>query len=188
MTQAQKEAVAKVFTNVANKQLDFDTVVGNVAKALVTDLLTADWVKHVLGDAANTPERKHFREVVAYMMPHYVLNGTDKVIACDFVAATDSNRGTKTIRQYRLSVDSDVIKPEGCLSTSIKTKEEQPQTIEFKHPSGYRQTINLRDADGNVITKSVEVELVPRKKSVWGYTKDVKVAIINAIEYIENEK
>jgi hypothetical protein len=188
MTQAQKEAVAKVFTNVANKQLDFDTVVGNVAKALVTDVLTADWVKHTLGDSAKTEERKHFRNMVSYFMPHYVLNGTDKVIACDFIAATDSNRGSKTIKQYRLSVDAEVVKPEGCLSTSIKTKEEQPQTIEFKHPSGYKQTINLRDADGNVITKSVEVELVPRKKCVWGYTKDVKTAIINAIEYIENEK
>lgn len=191
MTQAQKEAVAKVFTNVANKQLDFDTVVGNVAKALVTDVLTADWVKNTLGDSANTEERKHFRNMVSYFMPHYVLNGTDKVIACDFIAATDENKLSKTIRQYRLSVDDEVTKCEVC-KNYVETTREEPKMQEFtlKYDSGFEEVIKrqVRNAEGEVETEQVTVQLVPRKKSVWGYTKDVKTAIINAIEYIENEK
>jgi hypothetical protein len=171
--------------------LDFDTVVGNVAKALVTDVLTADWVKHVLGDAANTEERKHFRNMVSYFMPHYVLNGTDKVIACDFIAATDENKLSKTIRQYRLSVDDEVIKCEVC-KNYVETTREEPKMQEFtlKYDSGFEEVIKrqVRNAEGEVETEQVTVQLVPRKKSVWGYTKDVKTAIINAIEYIENEK
>lgn len=178
--------MAKVFEANANKQLDFDKVVGTTATALSTNVLTKDWVNSIIGEAGSDT-RKHFREVVALMMPHYVLNGTDKVIACDYVAATDSNKLSKTIRQYRLSVDSEIVKPEGC-ATFVETEVEESKTEKVKLASGWEIEVPSRDAEGNVIKESKKVQLVPRKKSVWGYTKDVKVAIIKAIEYIEFEK
>ena len=183
MTQEFIKSFDKVWTANKEKQEALTKVLNTTLSALCKDALTAVTAKSILGEE-RTPERARFLEVFSFCMPHYILNGTDKAIACDFVAATDSNRLSKTIKQYRLSVDADIVKPEGC-ATSIKTTDEEPMTTEFKHPSGYVQNIVLRDAEGKPITKTVEVELVPRKKSAWGYTKDVKQAILNAMAIIE---
>lgn len=183
MTQEQINNLTKVFNANADKQLGFDVVINSTLKALCTDVLTSAWAKRIIGEYG-TPERKAFREAIALHMPHFVLNGTNKVIICDFITATDSNRGSKAIRQYRLSVDSEIVKPTNCAFT-VKTEKEVNKIEKIALKSGWEIEVPSRDKDGELIKETVQVELVPRKKSVWGYTKDVKTAIINAIDYIE---
>ena len=187
MTQEFIKSFDKVWTANKEKQEALTKVLNTTLSALCKDVLTAVTAKSILGEE-RTPERARFLEVFSFCMPHYMLNGTDKAIACDFVAATDSNRLSKTIKQYRLSVDSDIVKPEGC-ATYIKTTSEEPKMQEFtlKYDSGFEEVIKrqVRNAEGEVETEQVTVELVPRKKSAWGYTKDVKQAILNAMAIIE---
>lgn len=184
MTNEQKQNLAKVFDANANKQLDFETVINTTAKALITDFLTKSWVESIVGKSGDET-RKKFRETVAYFMPHYVLNGTDKVIVCDFVEANDSNKLSKAIRQFRYSVDHEVEKG-FCTYVEVEVEEKKMEKVVLG--SGWEMEVVSRDKEGKVMTETIKKQFVPRKKSVWGYTKDVKTAIINAIEFIENEK
>lgn len=186
MTNEQKKNIEKVFAINADKQLSLEKVLNTTLKALCVDVMTSVYAKSILGED-RTEERKKFRATFALCMPHYVLNGTNEVVIADFVAANDSNKLSKTVKQYRLSVDSDIVNPEGCLNY-IETEKETKKTEIVTLESGYELEVPSRDADGNFITESVKVQLVPRKKAVWGYTKDVMAAIINAMEIIENEK
>jgi hypothetical protein len=120
-------------------------------------------------------------------MPHYVENGTDEVVVCDFVAAKEDNLLSKTIRQYRFAVDEDIVHPEICVNYIEVEKEEQDvETVTLK--SGFEVEVKSFDAEGQPIMKTTKKQFVPRKKSVWGYTKDVKAALIKAIEFIEEEQ
>ena len=184
LTAEQKENLAKVFDAKAEKEQSFDVVANRVAQALTTDVLTKSWVKDLIGESG-TPARKNFLQVVSFFHPHYVLNGSNKVIACDFILATDENKDSKTIRQYRLSVNEDVVRPEICANVVETEREENKmETVTFE--SGYEMEVPSRDAEGKVIKETKKVQLVPRKKSVFGFTKEMKTAIINAIEYIES--
>lgn len=186
LTNEQIKNLEKVFNANADKQLSLKVVLDTTLKALSTDVLTASIVKGILGENRSA-ERKHFMEVFGLCMPHYVLNGTHEIVIADFIAATDENKLGKTIRQYRLAVDEDIVSPSVCINY-VETEREEPKTVEFVHESGYVQVINMRDAEGKVITETTKVQLVPRKKAVWGYTKDVKAALINAINIISEEK
>ena len=185
MTQEQIKNFEKVWNANADKQMSLSKVLDTTLKALSTDVLTTHWAKEILGED-RSEERKRFLLAFSLCMPHYVLNGTDKVVICDYVAATDSNKLSKTIKQYRLSVDTDIVKPEGC-ANYVETEKEQNKTEEVTLASGYVLTVPSRDAEGNVITESVKTQLVPRKKAVWGYTKDVKAAILNAMNIIDEQ-
>ena len=184
LTAEQKENIAKVFDAKAEKEQTLDSVANKVATALTSDVLTKLWVKDIIG-ASGDKARKNFLQAVAFFHPHFVLNGTNKVIACDFILATDENKGSKTIRQYRLSVDDEVVRPEICAEV-IETEREETKTEKVKLESGWEIEVPSRDAEGKLLKEMRKVQLVPRKKSVFGFTKEMKTAVINAIEAIEN--
>lgn len=184
LTAVQKENLAKVFDAKAEKEQTLDCVANKVAAALTTDVLTKEWVKDLVG-ASGDRARKVFLQAVAYFHPHFVLNGTKKVIACDFIAATEENVGSKTIRQYRLSVNDEVVRPTNCANV-IETEREESKTEKVTLESGWEIEVPSRDKEGNLIKETKKVQLVPRKKSVFGFTKEMKTAVINAIEAIEN--
>lgn len=186
MTQEQIKNFEKVWSANADKQMSLSKVLGTTLKALSTDVLTSVWAKSILGED-RTEERKNFMRIFSTCMPHYVLNGTDEVVICDYVAATDSNKLSKTIKQYRLSVDTDIVTPEGC-ANYVEAEKEQKKQEEVTLASGYVLTVDSRDAEGNVIVETVKTQLVPRKKAVWGYTKDVKTALLNAMNIIDEAK
>lgn len=186
MTNEQKKALENVMNENANKQLSFSKVINSTLKALSTDALTANYAAAIIGEH-NTEERKHFLQVLALHMPHYVLNGTDEVVICDFIKATESNLLSKTIKQFRLDVDTEIVNPEGC-ANYVEVERESNATEEVKLASGFVISVPSRDAEGNLIKVTNKEQLVPRKKAVWGYTKQVFTAIVNTIEFIENEK
>lgn len=184
LTEEQKKNIAKVFDAKAEKEQTMDCVANKVAAALTTDILTKSWVKDIVGESGSK-ERKNFLQAVAFFHPHYVLNGSKKAIACDFVTATEENKDSKTIRQYRLSVDEEVVRPEVC-SNVIETEREENKMETITFESGYKMEVPARDVEGKVLKETQKVQLVPRKKSVFGFTKEMKTAVINAIEAIEN--
>lgn len=186
MTQEQVKNFEKVWSANADKQMSLSKVLGTTLKALSTDVLTSVWAKSILGED-RTEERKHFMNVFALCMPHYVLNGTSDVVICDFVAATDSNKLSKTIKQYRLSVDDEIVTPEGC-ANYVEAEKVQNKTEKVQLASGWEIEVPSRDAVGELITETVKTQLVPRKKAVWGYTKDVKTALLNAMNIIDEGK
>lgn len=184
LTEEQKKNLAKVFDAKAEKEQTLDSVANKVASALTTDMLTKEWVKDLVGESGSKA-RKNFLQAVAFFHPHYVINGSSKIIACDFVTATEENKDSKTIRQYRLSVADEVVHPEVCKNVIDTEREENKmETITFE--SGYSMEVPARDAEGKVLKEMQKVQLVPRKKSVFGFTKEMKTAVINAIEAIEN--
>jgi len=184
LTEEQKKNIAKVFDANADKQLSLAKVLSTTLKALSVDELTAALAKGILGED-RTPERKRFIEVFATCMPHYVLNGTHDVVIADFVAVKDGDsKLSKTIRQYRLSVDEEIVHPEVCVNY-VETEREVQLMEKVVLKSSFEIEVPSRDKDGNLIKTTEKVQLVPRKKAVWGYTKDVKAAIINAMEIIE---
>lgn len=184
LTEEQKKNLAKVFDAKAEKEQTMDCVANKVAAALTTDALTKSWVKDLVGESGSK-ERKNFLQAVAYFHPHFVLNGSKKVIACDFITATEENKDGKTIHQYRLSVNEEVVRPAICANV-VETEREENKMETVKFESGYEMAVPSRDAEGNVIKVMTKVQLVPRKKSVFGFTKEMKTAVINAIEAIEN--
>lgn len=190
MTNEQKKALENVMNENANKQLSFSKVINSTLKALSTDALTANYAAAIIGEH-NTEERKHFLQVLALHMPHYVLNGTDEVVICDFIKATESNLLSKTIKQYRFDVNTEIVNPEGCANfVEIRSEQKKKELVKVTFASGLVKEIEMDslDADEQPIYEVVATQYVPRKKAVWGYTKQVFTAIVNTIEFIENEK
>lgn len=190
LTEEQKKNIARVFDANADKQLSLEKVLNTTKQAMSTDMLTKSWAEDVIG-ADRTPTRKHFREVFNQFMPHYVENGTDEVIVCDLIKVKKpEDLLSKTIRQYRASVDSEIVKLDVCANCIELSEEKQAkETKTVKLDSGYEMDVELDsfDKEGKPIMETVKTQYVPRKKSAWGYTKDVKTALIKAIEFIEEE-
>lgn len=183
LTAEQRENLAKVFDKKAEKEQTLVAIVGKVATALTTDILTKGWVKDIIGESGSK-ERSRFCRAVPYFLPHYVLNGSAKCIACDFILATEENMDSKTIRQYRLSSDEEVVKVDVC-KNYVETLREESKMEKVRFESGFEMEVPSRDVEGKIIREVKKVQLVPRKKTVFGFTKDMKTAIINAVDFIE---
>ena len=72
------------------------------------------------------------------------------------------------------------------METERKEKKMQKFTITYE--TGFSKEIELpvMKNEKEYVTETKKVQLVPRKKSVFGFTKEMKTAVINAIEAIEN--
>lgn len=181
MTKEMQENVCSVFVANANKQLDLTTVFNKTAAALAANKTFGELYAEAIGKTADAPERAAFREKFMRHMPHVVYNGTDKVVAVDWVEMSDKDTNLKPIRQYKLAGE-DVVKREGdtCVEYVLheqETKKKESVTL----ASGFVIEVPSRDAKGNYLTETKNVQLVPRKKSVWGYTDTVKQAIIDTL-------
>lgn len=181
MTNEIRENLAKLFKANADKQMSLSKVLETTIAALRADKtgmggLYAD----VVGDS-RSDERKKFLSVFYQQMPHVVYNGTDKVIVVDWVEAKDQ-KGTKAIKQYRIAGEA-MEKPDGC-PTFISVEKDVKKMEIVTLASGYSMEVVSRDAEGNVITEKRQVRLLPREKTVWGYTDTVMQAFIVSVELI----
>jgi len=156
-----------VVLNGIKKQLSKDTESNDVAKCI-----DANW--------------KEFVGLFMLNMPHVVYNGTKTPVVVDWVEAKETSNLQKAFRQYRY-FGEDITTPTNAAGEvtcvgSIEREKEVQKTIDFTHPSGYVQTIPMRDAEGKIITESVMTKFVVREKSIWGYTDTVVSAFINAAD------
>ena len=136
---------------------------------------------------------KNWKEFVGLFnleMPHIVWNGTKAPTPCEWVVAKENSNLNKAFRQYRYAGE-DIVKLDKC-EGSIKREVEEKVMVKFVHESGYVQELAARDKDGNPITMQKECRLVPREKSIWGYTETVINAFVNAadelVELHKNDK
>ena len=174
--------MAKVFRANADKQLSLSKVLETSVAAFRSDKYGVDRIyADALGES-RSDQRKLFMEVFATCMPHVIYNGTHKVVIVDFVEAKENSDLTKAIRQYRLA-GGEIVKQEGCAGF-IETEQEVKKMETVTLASGFQVEVVSRDADGNVITETKKTRLVPREKSVWGYTDVVMNALIAALEII----
>jgi len=70
---------------------------------------------------------------------------------------------------------------EACVDYVLSEQETKKKEV-VTLASGFQIEVPSRDAKGNYLTEVRSVKLVPRKKSVWGYTDTVKQAIIATLD------
>lgn len=183
MTNETKQALQKVFRANADKQLSLSKVLETSVAAFRSDKYGVDRVyAEALGES-RSEQRKLFMETFATCMPHVIYNGTgkDKVVIVDFVEAKE-NSNCKPIRQYRLA-GGEICRPKGaCLVIETEQVVKKMETVTLA--SGFEMDVVSRDAEGNVLTETKKTRLVPREKSVWGYTETVMNALIDALEIL----
>lgn len=184
MTNETKQALQKVFRANADKQLSLSKVLETSVAAFRSDKYGVDRVyAEALGES-RSEQRKLFMETFATCMPHVIYNGTgkDKVVIVDFVEAKENSNLSKAIKQYRLA-GGEIVKPKNCVGV-IETEQEVKKMETVTLASGFEVEVVSRDAEGNVLTEIKKTRLVPREKSVWGYTETVMNALIDALEIL----
>jgi hypothetical protein len=115
-------------------------------------------------------------------MPHVVYNNTKDVIIVDFVAPKKEENLLRAIKEYRLAGKETVVL-EQCVGMVEDEREETAKEI-VRLKSGFEIEVPSRDADGNVIKETKKVKLVPREKSIWGYTDVVRDAFIATLDVL----
>lgn len=136
---------------------------------------------------------KEFKEEFMFQMPHVVYPGVRKLVPCDWVKANDRTKFNVFFVEFREAGKECFTfgtSEDGSNNSAsyIKGTEEVPDKVKFTHPSGYVEEIDAKDADGNLITKTVECKLVPREKTAWGYTETVINAFCAAADELLDRK
>ena len=190
MTTQVSELIEKLFDHKAEVNMSASKVFGEVFNAICDDAKKSESILKYL-----IPEDKEARKQVRadmlskffYAMPHIVEALTGKIVVCDMVEADPTKEYTQAFTAYRASVDEDVVV---CASavTMGQAEREVPMTETIKYASGFEKEVPSVDAEGKVIKEKRVVNIVPREKTQWGYTKTVKTAIINAITAWEVEQ
>ena len=188
MTNEMKEIVMKVWKENANKQLSLSTVLATTCAALRADKMGAGSLyAELIGDGGkNKSVRSHFINVFKHEMPHVTYNGTDKEVVVDFVEMDEDKKQNRAIREYRLAGGQAVTLTE-CVG-HIEDTREVNKTEWIKYASGFKREVPSLDSEGKVIKEKRVVKLVPREKTVWGYTDVVMNAFIAALEVVEHEQ
>lgn len=179
-----------MFDKKAEQNLSASKVFGEVFNAIADDAKkTGSIVKYLIPE--NSDERKKVRANMLQKffraMPHIVEAGSGKLVVCDMVEADPTKEYTQAFTECRTSVDEDVITYESAV-TMAQAEREVAVTETIVYASGFEKEVPSVDAEGKVIKENRVVNVVPREKTQWGYTKTVKQAIINAIEAWEIEE
>ncbi|MBR1525035.1 MAG: hypothetical protein IJ640_00045 [Prevotella sp.] len=177
-----RQQLSKLFRANADKQLSISKVLETTIAALRQDKTGLGGLYADIVGESRSEERKNFLAVFAQHMPHVVFNGTDKVVMVDWVEAKEDSNLNKAIRQYRLA-GGNIVRPEVCVGV-VETEQEVKKQEKVTLASGYEMMVVSRDAEGTILTETKKLRLVPREKSVWGYTDTVMNAFIEAIEEI----
>lgn len=190
MTTQVSELIEKLFDKKAEQNLSVSKVFGEVFNAIADDAKKSESILKYLipSDAEGRKQvRKDMFDKFLYAMPHIVEAGSGKLVVCDMVEADPTKEYTQAFVEYRASVDEDVVI---CASavTMGKAEREVAMTETIKYASGYEKVVPSVDAEGKVMKENRVINVVPREKTQWGYTKTVKTAIINAISAWEVEQ
>lgn len=195
MSSEVRNEVIKLWNENRNKQLSLDKVIRTTCDYLKTALkkdgvISADALLYlsVLGDEKkNHKQRGAFRKQVLHQMPYMKENGSKDEIVVDWqeVDIEKAKESKIAMNELRVFVGEQEIKLKTCVGYAT-VKRELPKMQEFtiKYESGYTEKIRkqAKDKDGNAIIEERIAYYVPRKKTVWGYTDDVRDAIIKALE------
>jgi hypothetical protein len=103
------------------------------------------------------------------------------------VEADPEKEYAQAFTECRPTVDDEATKYD-CAVTMAQAEREVAKMETIKYASGFEKEVPSVDENGKVIKEKRLVNLVPREKTQWGYTKTVKQAIINAIIMWEIEQ
>jgi hypothetical protein len=190
MTTQVSELIEKLFDKKAEQNLSVSKVFGEVFNAIADDAKKSESILKYLipSDAEGRKQvRKDMFDKFLYAMPHIVEAGSGKLVVCDMVEADPEKEYTQAFTECRPTVDDDATKYP-CAVTMAQAEREVAKMETIKYASGFEKEVPALDENGKVIKEKRLVNLVPREKTQWGYTKTVKQAIINAITMWEVEQ
>lgn len=179
-----------MFNEVAEQEMGLAKVISNVrAKILHSEKYSVlkELYADVIGES-RSEERKTFTDAVLRHSSYYVENGTDTMIACDWVKCPEDDNEHRQIRKYHyLKGDVDICeKLDTCVDRiSVEVEVEKTETITYA--SGFTKEVPALDAEGKKITEKGMMSYIPRKKTQWGYTADTLNAIIAALDELVGE-
>lgn len=130
---------------------------------------------------------KRFLELWALEMPHVVYNGSSKPTIVDWVKDTDTFKLERAIKAFRYVDDEEQTKVEGCFDGRIVRTKQEKQMEVITFASGFSKEMPSLDEEGNAIVNDVEVTLVPKEKSTWGFTSTMVEAFIAAADDLLEE-
>lgn len=190
MTTQVQEIISQLFDHKAEVNMSASKVFGEVFNAICDNAKKDESILKYL-----IPEDKDARKQVRadmlakffYAMPHIVEAGTGKLVVCDMVEADPEKEYTQAFTECRPTVDDEATKYP-CAVTMAQAEREVAKMETIKYASGFEKEVPSVDENGKVIKEKRLVNLVPREKTQWGYTKTVKQAIINAITMWEIEQ
>lgn len=126
---------------------------------------------------------KRFLELQALEMPHVLYNGHSAPTICDWVKDPEGKfKLEKAVKAYRHTDDEEQTIVDGCFNGRIvrKVTETVKEVITYK--SGFSKEVAALDENGDTIEQEVEIELVPKAKNTWGFTKVMVEAFIAATD------
>lgn len=169
------KALKTLISETEKRTLDYEFVLREIRKSL----------KAADGKLAATIDAnwKRFLELHALQMPHVVYNGHAKPTIVDWVKDPENKfKLEKAVKAYRYTEDDEQTIVSGCFEGRIvRTKQEKEmETITFA--SGFQKEMPSLDEEGNPIVNDVDVTLVPKEKSTWGFTSVMVEAFIAATD------
>lgn len=168
-----------LISNTEKRTLEYSYVLKEIRK----DLKKSD------ADVANVIDLnwKRFIELWKLNMPHVVYNGKKDVVVVDWVEKPQNYNENKAIKQYRYTGDETITIPKTCIDGVIVREKEVAVKFQITHPSGYSEEVTCKDADGKPIKQQVNMTLVPKAKSAWGFTETMVLAFIAATDDLLTE-
>lgn len=189
-----REEICNLWNENRNKQLSLDKVIKTTCDYIVAAAkknscsAEAMMFLSILGDEKkNHQQRGQFRKEVLNQMPHCTFNGDKQITVVDWqeVSQAKAKESTLAMSELRLFVGEQSIVLKDCIAFAT-VKRELPKMQEFTltYETGYKETIRkeVKGKDGKKVTEERVAYYMPRKKTVWGYTDDVRDAIIRALE------
>lgn len=126
---------------------------------------------------------KRFLELWALQMPHVVYNGHAKPTIVDWVKDPEGKfKLERAIKAYRYTEDDAQTAVDGCFDGRIIRTKQEKATEVITFASGFQKEVASLDEEGNAIVNDVDVELVPKEKSAWGFTTVMVEAFIAAAD------
>lgn len=126
---------------------------------------------------------KRFLELHALQMPHVVYNGHAKPTIVDWVKDPEGKfKLERAIKAYRYTGDEEQTAVENCFDGRIVRTMQEKQKETITYASGFQKEVDALDEEGKPIVNEVQVELVPKEKSAWGFTTVMVEAFIAATD------
>jgi hypothetical protein len=149
-----------------------------VLKEIRKDLKKSD------ADLANTIDVNwhRFKELHALNMPHVIYNGSKVPTIVDWVEKPQNYNENKAIKSFRYTGDEEITLCDTCIDGTITREKEVAVKFQITHPSGYTEEVTCKDGDGKPIKQTVNMTLVPKAKSAWGFTETMVLAFIAAAD------
>ena len=177
-----KATFTSVFEAVAKKECSLYSVLDKVAAGLTKNVEFGSVYAALIGKSQNDAQRKIFKDALVLNLPHVTYNGKHgKTVAVDWVEMKEDVQYNLAIKSYRYSAESEIVKPAQCVGHIVE-EIEVAQTEVITYASGFTKEVPSLDEEGKAIKVSKKVNLVPREKGIWGFTKDVKEAIERTLD------